>query len=517
MKISNHTSKNNSNKCYLCSQNEEEIKILKQTINEKNQYLQKLQSIISRYGLSISNDTSSSFLLPSEFKSQWENFTNNTLIESFENTYDDPHIVSFLSQETIKLLYKTVYNDIQEKVRKIMEILNIPNNEKESINTFFYKIRFIFQEYFSSIFMFSEHEKIINKLSLIHFNINRKEDLMNDLKSNQFKKFINEGYKLCSYMNLHSPVLTLKGNEFVYLFYSKRHHNNIEGFGKDNSVCLVTMFPPMLNKTFFYQGIKPTVYIISNPSEEMIQECENNKILYDFGEKNRSCSETDIKRTDPPNKEEDGNLLKNYKNSENTISNIKSSRSKSSNLYKEDIKNHNKHNNNKAKLFSLFFNSKNNEDLKLNSIIAIKKNFDTKIKPQKSIHTIQVEKNIKQVYFEESFKNKTINTNENNEKDNIKKVVSKNNNFSYLKINFEQKKSGSKFGNTSNSMNDSLSNTSKLIFSKSSNDSDVITKQKLSSIPMNRRSQRTYIPKHKKISLSKKQFSEQTSSFEIFN
>ena len=94
--------------------------------------------------------------------------------------------------------------------------------------------------------------------------------------------------------------------------------------------------------------------------------------------------------------------------------------------------------------------------------------------------------------------------------------MSKNNNFSYLKINFEQKKSSSKFGNTSNSLNDSLSNTSKLIFSKSSNDS-VKTKQKLSSIPMNRSNQRTYIPKHQKISLSKKQFSEQTSSFEIFN
>lgn len=514
MKISNHTSKNNSNKCYLCSKSEEEIKLLKHTINVKNQCLQKLQSMISHYGLSISNDTSSSFLLPSEFKSQWENFTNNTLIDSFENTYDDPQIVSFLSQETIKLLYQTAYNDIQEKVRKIMEILNIPYNDKKSINTFFYKIRFIFQEYFSSIFLFSEYEKIISKLSLTHINVNRKEDLIKDLNSNQFKKFLNEGYKLCSYMNLHSPVLTLKGNEFVYLFYSKKHHNNIEGFGKDNSVCLVTMFPPMLNKTFFYQGIKPTVYIINNPSDEMIQECENNKILYDFGEKNRSCSETNIKKKDPPNKEEDDKVIKNHKSSDSNTLNIKSSRSKSSNLYKEVIKNHNKHSSNKAKLFSLSFNSKNNEDLKLNSIIFIKKNFETKIKPQKSIHTIQVEKTIKQVHFEDSVKNKTINTNEN---DNIKKVVSTNNNFSYLKINYEQKKAASKYGNTSNSINDSLSNTSKLIFSTSSNDSDIINKQKLNSIPIFRSNKRIYIPKHQKICLSKKQFSEQISSFEISN
>lgn len=410
----------------------EEIIRLKQIIQSKTETIQKLEDTIKQYGLSIKNDTSSSFFLPSEFKSKWETFTKNTILETFENTFDDPQLITYITQETMNLLYQLSINDIYNKIESIMKILNIEDITIERKKAFFLKMRFIFQEYFSSIFKFNEHNKIISRLSGLKISNQKKKQLLNDIQTTQFNNLLNEGYKICSYMNLHQPRLSFKENSYVYLYYSKKYLNNIEGFGKENSVCLVTLFPPILRNNFFFQGIKPAVYVINHPTKEMINECEKNKEIYDFSHKSRSCSE-------------DRKININQELNKNSIQNTQQLfKSKSSNNFKGDNKRHSareRQKGTKSKLISLSFNSKNNDDQKLDSLRNIKKNFIIN-QPLKSVHTIQID------HSEHSLSSSNISIESNSISSNIKKIIGKNNNFGYLKINYDQKKKESKYYNS---------------------------------------------------------------------
>ena len=92
----------------------------------------------------------------------------------------------------------------------------------------------------------------------------------------------------------------------------------------------------------------------------MINECEKNKEIYDFSNKSRSCSE-------------DSKININQELNKNSIQNTQVLfKSKSSNNFKGDNKRHSarerQKGTNKSKLISLSFNSKNNDDQKLDSL-----------------------------------------------------------------------------------------------------------------------------------------------------
>jgi hypothetical protein len=90
-------------------------------------------------------------------------------------------------------------------------------------------------------------------------------------------------FKLCIYMILHDPILTFHKNDekkLKYIFYNKNDLLVMEGFGNDQTPCLIIVFPPLLRKSFTYMGIKPAVYCIPKESitECMLQDCEKNKL-----------------------------------------------------------------------------------------------------------------------------------------------------------------------------------------------------------------------------------------------
>jgi len=87
------------------------------------------------------------------------------------------------------------------------------------------------------------------------------------------------------YMILHDPILTLNINKYnerqpTYLFYNKNNLMNIEGFGSEQTPCVIIVPPPLLRNNFPYMGIKPAVYCIkkSDVNEKIMSECEKNKI-----------------------------------------------------------------------------------------------------------------------------------------------------------------------------------------------------------------------------------------------
>lgn len=281
-----------------------------QTQNKKdNMMIKKLQEMTAMYG-KTTNNTSNSFLLPSEFKTNWETLVKDLIMEAFENIFDDNALLAHLVQDTMRVVYEEARRLIKEKIIVVLKCLNIlenegdqKNNPTSTIDKFLIKFRLLFQEYFSLIFNFTEEfsdkvkaeiEKIIkensNKLS------SREKDIKADLDSKGFKSFICSAFKLCIYMLLHEPRLTINiqthtNRHLCYYYYNKSDFMNIEGFAKENSPCIVILPPPLLRSNFSYQGIKPAVYIVADITDEIKEECEKNKTVT---QKGRSYSSSDL-------------------------------------------------------------------------------------------------------------------------------------------------------------------------------------------------------------------------------
>ena len=132
----------------------------------------------------------------------------------------------------------------------------------------------------------------VQNLVNIYKDFTLKEELSKDIDNKVFKNLIEAMYKLCIYMILHDPILTLNIEEYTkrelnYYFHSKSDYINIEGFGK-NDPSLVILNPPMLKNKFPYQGIKPAVYIITEPDEKIKEICVKNQIIIDFNKQSKS-------------------------------------------------------------------------------------------------------------------------------------------------------------------------------------------------------------------------------------
>ena len=96
-----------------------------------------------------------------------------------------------------------------------------------------------------------------------------------------FNTLINSFFKVCVYMLLREQKLSIniteyKNRNLKYIYYSKKEALNIEGFPKEKTPCLVILPPPLLRKKYPFNGLKPTVYSIKDPTHFIIEECESN-------------------------------------------------------------------------------------------------------------------------------------------------------------------------------------------------------------------------------------------------
>ncbi len=159
------------------------------------------------------------------------------------------------------------------------------------------KFRNLFQDNFNLIFTLTNeiYETIINSLKIQVNNYKEfelKNDLEKDIDNKVFKNLIEAEFKLCIYMILHDPILTFNiekydKRELNYFYNNKLEHIVIEGFGK-NDPSLVILNPPLLKNKFAYQGIKPAVYIISNPDQFIKDICDKNQASLEASKLNKS-------------------------------------------------------------------------------------------------------------------------------------------------------------------------------------------------------------------------------------
>jgi len=249
------------------------------------------------------NNTSISFLLPSEFKTLWENLSKNMLLEAFDCLYDDYINLSHVTQDLLKITYEETKGLIREKITSVMKILKINTDikDKNSSNPeekFALLFKSFFQDYFSQIFEFTRdlYDKIKQRLidqvkeySNIENQENKKiedifDDFVDELSKIPFKNLTENLFKLCAYMLLHDPILTFdilqfKERKLNYMFYNKNNLLNIEGFGNDDTSCVVIVPSPLINSKHVYLGIKPAVYCIKKNlvTKDILEECEKMK------------------------------------------------------------------------------------------------------------------------------------------------------------------------------------------------------------------------------------------------
>ena len=216
-------------------------------------------------------------------------------MESFENIYDDYIWLTHIVQDTFSKTYKHTSLLIQNKLKSILEILNLKDN---STDNFLNRFRSLFQDYFQVIFVFSEDFLNLVKNDVLiciekYKDCERKNDMKKDINSKYYDILIQSLFKLSIYMLLHDPLINLNVEDYEtrkieYHYFNKNSFLSVEGFGKDRTPCAVILNPPIFKNKFIFQGIKPAIYCLSSEiNEHVIQECElNDKVKIHNNEKN---------------------------------------------------------------------------------------------------------------------------------------------------------------------------------------------------------------------------------------
>ena len=105
-------------------------------INKLESTIQKLQSQLSSLTAS-SNNTSSSFLLTSEFKELWNSLGKENIMEGFENVFNISVLLSHMVQETFLLTYQEASLIIDNKIILVFNHFVYPDKSPHVIYTIF--------------------------------------------------------------------------------------------------------------------------------------------------------------------------------------------------------------------------------------------------------------------------------------------------------------------------------------------------------------------------------------------
>ena len=263
-----------------------EIKLHKSEIEntKKNKEIQRLQNELQKFR-KLTNDASTDYPWPEEFCERWKKLFESTIMDSFDNIFYKNILLVRVINIIVKIVYDFTKEKIIEKIKDILKCFGIEKNSEDYIKVFFKKFQtFIFQDYFKTIIKFDD---ILLKKILLNIRLEigtqkgklfsqiEIEEINKDLDSNQINFFIKELFILSLYMHFHDPHLSIKtSTELNYSYFSKKDFISLDGFGNDNSVCLIILYPPVLRFNTFFKKLVPIVFICENPTDEIIKECE---------------------------------------------------------------------------------------------------------------------------------------------------------------------------------------------------------------------------------------------------
>ena len=254
---------------------------------KKNKEIQRLQDELQKYR-KVTNDASTDYPWPEEFCERWKKLFESTIMDSFDNIFYKSILLVRVINITVKIVYDIAKEKINEKIIEILNCFGVENKSENYLKNFFKKFQTcIFQDFFRSIIKFDD---ILEKKILLNIRLEigtqkgnlfselEIEEINKDLDSKQIIFFLQELFYLSLYMHFHDPLLSIKtSTELSYSYFSKKDFISLDGFGNENSVCLLILSPPVLKLNTYFKQLVPIVFICENPTEEMIKQCELKK------------------------------------------------------------------------------------------------------------------------------------------------------------------------------------------------------------------------------------------------
>ena len=279
---------------------EKDIRRLRIENTKKEKEIQKLREDLQNYRKS-SNDSSTNYPWSDEFVERWKKLVENTIMDSFDNIFYKNILLVRVINITVRIVYDMADEKIKEKIKEILICFGCEkNNSDDDIKIFFHKFKsIIFQDYFKTIIKVNDEllntillniKLEINKLKEKFFTDEEIIEIEKDLDSKNIIPFIKELFTLSLYMIIHDPQLTISTSlDLRYCYFSKKQII-LDGFGKEDSVCLIILTPPLIKYSYF-KKLLPIAFICDNPSENIIKECQDKRLNEIKNEQSKSfCS-----------------------------------------------------------------------------------------------------------------------------------------------------------------------------------------------------------------------------------
>lgn len=287
--------------------------------------------------LQSQNNTSSNFLLPSEFRKVWEDFGKESVGDIFVDFFDDFILTLNLFQEIMLISHSHFKEELKNLTNKIMKILEIKNINK-SYSFIEKNIKPIILEYYEDIFenesksdffyqkIKEDYGKFINE-NFLNEEINennfkirevmktdKTDELRELVRSNYIKDFLRTVKKIFLFVEFHEPQLSLKLEPFEKRKLIVRQMKQSDcvlpdGYIKDVKNCLILLDPPLLKNGYPYSGLKPIALICPDDFKGDQINPQNNLNEININNSNENLEELLVSASKPKIEEKKNELL----------------------------------------------------------------------------------------------------------------------------------------------------------------------------------------------------------------
>lgn len=207
------------------------------------------------------HNTSSAFSLPSEFKKSWEVLVQENILDLFSPFLNNHKNLAVLVRELIKCILELEAESIDLKVAGAINLLGCAKTYTDSIKKHLLRL---FQDHHTTAFPVINLETL-RKNYLNKLPIGLHSEVKGILNAPELETFVKNMHKISLHMLLNDPKLEIPFSDSLeYVILEKPDdYYCIDGF-PNGSPRAVVVVPSVFRNNYPYNGIKPSVLIISN-------------------------------------------------------------------------------------------------------------------------------------------------------------------------------------------------------------------------------------------------------------
>lgn len=248
---------------------EKEVFKLRAELKRTENSMKKLQESTSTTSQN-SNNTSSAFLLPSEFKKNWEILVMENILDLFQPFLLTQVDFVLLVQLLTKSVLSKVTQELNTKLDQIQQMLGV-STDQQKLRKYMMKL---FQDHYLTAFPCNCSQVANEFLDQIPKILVQKMKPL--LESPEFSSYVSTMHKLSIHMLLSDPVLELKFTmkpEYITITKPDDFYY-IDGFPVGTSKGIIVL-PSVTRNSQAYSGIKPAVLILPEDYQDEPAETEN--------------------------------------------------------------------------------------------------------------------------------------------------------------------------------------------------------------------------------------------------